>query len=127
MEKRSLSKRIFNQHLKSPKDLSLQGPLFPDTTESQAVQFVLLGPGLVEDGLHQVQLGNIIKAELLVEQDDPYFNVETASAIISRNKPQRILTSFLWLFDLSPGSKLPLSAKPSLYPQAVFTLKLNQL
>ena len=79
IEKITLKENLL-QHLKSPKYLSLHGPLFPDTTESQAVQFVLLGPGLVEDGLHQVQLGNIIKAELLVEQDDPYFNVVTASA-----------------------------------------------
>ena len=46
---------------------------------------------------------------------------------MSRNKTWKNTDEFLWLFDLSSGSKLPPSVKAKSLPQAVFTLKLNQL
>ena len=53
----------------------------------------LLGPGLERHGLHLAQLLDL-RAVLLVEQDDPSFNVVTASAKDKEIRDKEISSNF---------------------------------
>ena len=68
--------------------LQHQSPQHQITPKAPHPQSGLGGPGLRGHGLHLVQLGGIVRAVLLVQQDDSSFNVVTASARDKERKRQ---------------------------------------